>query len=124
MQTHLAGNLKWLSSEPQLLLPSTRLIVETATRMLAPGRSEHGRPLSMLAEEVVARSAAVQIETCWHLVEQRGDFQARRQAVAGFNAGSRYRKRGLALIPTKFGIAFTAFFLNQVWNSGPDQTLL
>lgn len=26
----------------------------------------------------------------------------------------RYRKRGLALIPTKFGIAFTAMFLNQV----------
>ena len=63
----------------------------------------------------------MQIETCWHLVEQRGGFQARRQAVASFNAGSRYRKRGLALIPTKFGIAFTAFFLNQVWDRSPDQ---
>ena len=60
----------------------------------------------------------LQIENCWHLVEQRGAFQERRQAVASFNAGSRYRKRGLALIPTKFGIAFTAFFLNQVGRRG------
>ena len=25
----------------------------------------------------------------------------------------RYRKKGLAIVPTKFGIAFTALFLNQ-----------
>lgn len=34
--------------------------------------------------------------------------------MALYNSKSRYRKRGLAYVPTKFGIAFTAAFLNQV----------
>jgi len=55
-----------------------------------------------------------QIQTCWDLVYERSDFQNRLKTVQDFNAGSRYRKRGLALIPTKFGISFTAKFLNQV----------
>jgi hypothetical protein len=33
--------------------------------------------------------------------------------VREFNANNRYRKRGLAVSPTKFGIAFTAKFMNQ-----------
>ncbi len=46
-------------------------------------------------------------------VASRADYPARRQAVASFNAQSRYRKRGLALVPLKFGISFTATMLNQ-----------
>jgi hypothetical protein len=34
--------------------------------------------------------------------------------VEEFNRGSRYRKRGIAITPTKFGISFTTKFLNQV----------
>ena len=34
--------------------------------------------------------------------------------VAQFNAANRYRKRGICVIPTKFGISFTALFMNQV----------
>ena len=40
-------------------------------------------------------------------------YYARRQEVAAFNANSRYRKRGLSLVPLKFGISFTATMLNQ-----------
>ena len=46
-------------------------------------------------------------------VEQQADYAARRQAVAAFNAQSKSRKRGLALVPLKFGISFTATHLNQ-----------
>lgn len=36
---------------------------------------------------------------------------------------NRWTKRGLAIVPTKFGISFTAVFLNQVWsNSTIEQT--
>ena len=59
----------------------------------------------------------LQIKTCWDLVYERSDFDTRRAAVEEFNAKSRFRKRGLALIPTKFGISFTAKFLNQVSRS-------
>ena len=46
-------------------------------------------------------------------VASQADYPARREAVANFNAQSKYRKRGLALVPLKFGISFTATMLNQ-----------
>ena len=46
-------------------------------------------------------------------VREEADFERRRKAVDAFNERHRYKKRGLALIPTKFGISFTAIFLNQ-----------
>lgn len=41
------------------------------------------------------------------------DYPARRAAVDAFNRTHKWKKRGLSLIPTKFGISFTAIFLNQ-----------
>jgi xanthine dehydrogenase large subunit len=41
------------------------------------------------------------------------DYVERRRRVAAFNAESRTHLRGLAITPVKFGIAFTATFLNQ-----------
>jgi xanthine dehydrogenase large subunit len=46
-------------------------------------------------------------------VEAESAYRARREQVAVFNAGSKHRKRGLALVPLKFGISFTATMLNQ-----------
>lgn len=40
-------------------------------------------------------------------------WDARRKAIADFNATSRWQKKGLAMVPVKFGISFTAAFLNQ-----------
>lgn len=41
------------------------------------------------------------------------ELAARREAVASFNASHRHRKRAIAFSPLKFGISFTASFLNQ-----------
>ncbi|KAL7624279.1 hypothetical protein AAE478_005839 [Parahypoxylon ruwenzoriense] len=55
----------------------------------------------------------------WHVplmykqVQEESDYAARRKAVAKFNAEHKWRKRGMALIPTKFGISFTALWFNQ-----------
>ncbi len=46
-------------------------------------------------------------------LEQSADYQARRDAIAAFNSGSRVIKRGIALTPVKFGISFTATHFNQ-----------
>ena len=57
--------------------------------------------------------------TDWHVplmyqqVQQESDYAARREAITKFNASHKWRKRGLALIPTKFGISFTALWFNQ-----------
>ena len=46
-------------------------------------------------------------------LERRSDYRARRTAVDAFNASSPVLKRGLALTPVKFGIAYTATQMNQ-----------
>lgn len=46
-------------------------------------------------------------------LESESGYRARREAVRTFNASHQGRKRGLALVPLKFGISFTATMLNQ-----------
>jgi xanthine dehydrogenase molybdopterin binding subunit/xanthine dehydrogenase small subunit len=53
------------------------------------------------------------IQKIWHTLKQSADWSARRAAVDAFNRQSLRIKRGLAITPVKFGISFTASFLNQ-----------
>ncbi len=46
-------------------------------------------------------------------LEQTSQYRARRAAIAAFNAASPVLKKGLALTPVKFGIAFNVTHLNQ-----------
>ncbi len=46
-------------------------------------------------------------------LEASADYAKRREAIRAFNARSPILKKGLALTPVKFGISFTASFLNQ-----------
>lgn len=46
-------------------------------------------------------------------LEQSSDYQARRQAVLDFNAKGGVLRKGIALVPVKFGISFTATWHNQ-----------
>jgi xanthine dehydrogenase/oxidase len=55
----------------------------------------------------------LQIESVWNETKARAQYDARRKAVDAFNGQHRWRKRGLAILPTKFGVAFTALFMNQ-----------
>ncbi len=51
---------------------------------------------------------------CWDaVVAAAGGMASRRAEIAEFNSKNRFRKRGIAAIPTKFGISFTTKFLNQ-----------
>ena len=46
-------------------------------------------------------------------LEASSDYAKRREDIRAFNAKSPILKKGLALTPVKFGISFTASFLNQ-----------
>jgi xanthine dehydrogenase large subunit len=46
-------------------------------------------------------------------VEAESAYRARRTSVTAFNAKNKHRKKGVALVPLKFGISFTATMLNQ-----------
>lgn len=71
-----------------------------------------GNPATMttqynqLIEDFIADKVMDQLET-------ESAYLARRQSVNSYNKESKYKKRGLALVPLKFGISFTATMLNQ-----------
>ena len=46
-------------------------------------------------------------------LSRTADYPARKRAVAEFNRGSRILKKGIALMPAKFGISFNVVHLNQ-----------
>lgn len=55
----------------------------------------------------------------WHVplmykqVQDDFNYAQKREEITKFNAEHKWKKRGLAIVPTKFGISFTALFLNQ-----------
>ena len=46
-------------------------------------------------------------------LEIESNYRARRAEMNAFNKTSKYKKRGMSLVPLKFGISFTATMLNQ-----------
>ncbi|KAI3905632.1 hypothetical protein MKX01_036541 [Papaver californicum] len=59
-----------------------------------------------------------QLQNCtmtliWDELKSSCDFSEARKEVDQFNLQNRWKKRGIAMIPTKFGIAFMAKFMNQ-----------
>ncbi|KAL0266984.1 UNVERIFIED_CONTAM: hypothetical protein PYX00_009375 [Menopon gallinae] len=53
------------------------------------------------------------LQRCWEECLRRADYKKRREEIIEFNKRNRYRKRGMSIVPTKFGIAFTELCLNQ-----------
>ncbi|XP_057800195.1 xanthine dehydrogenase 1-like isoform X2 [Salvia miltiorrhiza] len=53
------------------------------------------------------------LERLWKELKISSDFLAVKKEVERFNTHNRWVKRGVAIIPTKFGISFTAKFMNQ-----------
>lgn len=53
------------------------------------------------------------VRKCWQEVLHSADFVRRRELVNKFNQEHRWRKRGIHVVPTMFGIAFTVLHLNQ-----------
>ncbi|KAH8732672.1 Molybdopterin-binding domain of aldehyde dehydrogenase-domain-containing protein [Phaeosphaeriaceae sp. PMI808] len=60
------------------------------------------------------------IDEDWHMplllhqLAKSSDYETRKTAVADFNSRNRWKKRGICLVPSKFGLSFaTALHLNQ-----------
>lgn len=54
------------------------------------------------------------LERLWSELKVSCNYVAARKEVEKFNLQNRWKKRGIAIIPTKFGISFTTKFMNQV----------
>ncbi len=77
----------------------------------APGGSGAARkkqttPYHMEVEDFILHGLTAKLEAS-------SDFQARKAAVAAWNAENPILKKGIALTPVKFGISFTLTHLNQ-----------
>jgi xanthine dehydrogenase large subunit len=71
------------------------------------GRTERNvTPYQMVVEDNVVHELVDQLEAS-------SQYRERRRQIDAFNAQSRILKKGMALVPVKFGISFTATFLNQ-----------
>ncbi len=53
------------------------------------------------------------LDRIWEELSESSDYAKRREAIDAFNAQSRFTRRGLGVVPLKFGISFTASLLNQ-----------
>lgn len=53
------------------------------------------------------------IREMWDALRKNSDFDARLKAVEKFNKENRWRKRGIATVPVKFGVGFNVAYLAQ-----------
>ncbi|MDO9093311.1 MAG: xanthine dehydrogenase molybdopterin binding subunit [Rubrivivax sp.] len=71
------------------------------------GTTSHNvTPYGQTVDDNIVHEVVAQLETDSH-------YAQRREAIAGFNAGSEVLKKGIALTPLKFGISFNVTHLNQ-----------
>ncbi|MBI3716828.1 MAG: molybdopterin-dependent oxidoreductase, partial [Betaproteobacteria bacterium] len=53
------------------------------------------------------------IREVWNRLKRRCEFDKRRREVQAFNAANRWRKRGISMIPLKYGLGYNLGFLMQ-----------
>uniref|UniRef100_A0A6Q2WUR0 xanthine dehydrogenase n=1 Tax=Esox lucius TaxID=8010 RepID=A0A6Q2WUR0_ESOLU len=68
-------------------------------------------PYSQILEHIT-------LDRCWDECLETAHYKQRRAAVDQYNRNHRWTKRGLAIVPTKFGISFTAAALVHIYTDG------
>ncbi|PNF38422.1 Xanthine dehydrogenase, partial [Cryptotermes secundus] len=53
------------------------------------------------------------LQRCWDKCLKTADYFNRKKQVEEFNRQNRWKKRGMSVVPTKFGISYTLLMLNQ-----------
>jgi len=100
---------------PQGMFIAESYMVEVADHLGMP--VEKLREINMYKEKETTHYT--QSLTDWYVplmykqVQEESDYWNRKAAIEVYNKEHKWRKRGIALIPTKFGISFTALWLNQ-----------
>ena len=101
---------------PQGMVFAERMMDEIAIRLDADPLEIRKRNFYRAGKDVTPYGMKVKDNILKPLVgelEKRCDYRERRREIAEFNRNSRWLKRGIALTPVKFGIAFTLKHLNQ-----------
>ncbi|XP_059183974.1 aldehyde oxidase 6 isoform X2 [Centropristis striata] len=101
-------------------VPQSLVVVENMVNDVAMAL---GRPADQIREINMYKGPSIthykfefspeNMHRCWDECKVKSDYSARRKAVDQFNQQNRWKKRGIAIIPIKYGIAFAESFLNQ-----------
>jgi xanthine dehydrogenase large subunit len=101
---------------PQAMVVIEEILSQAAQRLDLPAHVVRERNLYMEGDTThygQRVNEADRIRTIWDRLMDTSGFDRRRAEVAAFNARHPHAKRGLAITPVKFGIAFTATLFNQ-----------
>lgn len=120
-KTHLASNTAFRGfGGPQGMLVGEEILARVAAALNLPAElvrernfysaeGDGSRNQTAYGQPVVDNHLA----SLWQQLKRDSEFDARRQAVARFNAAHATRKRGIAVTPVKFGISFNKTEYNQ-----------
>ncbi|XP_077292706.1 xanthine dehydrogenase-like isoform X2 [Arctopsyche grandis] len=53
------------------------------------------------------------LKRCWEECLMKSDYVQRKEKIEQYNKDNKWKKRGICILPTKFGVAFTVKALNQ-----------
>ncbi|CAN2388442.1 acting on CH or CH2 groups [Pristimantis euphronides] len=115
-KTHLPSNTAFRGfGGPQGMMVVEAWMSDIAEACRLP--PEHVRKLNMYQEGDLThfnqKLEVFSVHRCWDECLRNSRYQERKIAIAAFNKQHRWKKRGIAIIPTKFGISFSLSFLNQ-----------
>ena len=63
------------------------------------------------------------VPTLWQQVKENVDFDARLATVSAFNSQNRFRKRGIAMVPTKYGMTPSGYSVGCLINVLDDTSI-
>ena len=117
-KTNLPSNTAMRGFGAPQAMAAIETVIDRIARTLAIDAAEvrrrnfygtEGRSVTHYGQEVEGNRLALLFER----IMVSADYAARRAEVNRFNDAHEFTKRGLALTPVKFGIAFTTTFLNK-----------
>ncbi|GAA6070860.1 aldehyde oxidase 6 isoform X1, partial [Tachysurus ichikawai] len=101
-------------------VPQTMVVIENMINDVA---MTLGRPAEEIREKNMYKDVSLthykmefdpeNLQRCWEQCKERADITHRRENITRFNLQHRWRKRGIAIVPIKYGIGFAEGFLNQ-----------
>ncbi|KAM8904972.1 aldehyde oxidase 6 [Spinachia spinachia] len=115
-RTHLPSNTAFRGfGVPQSLLVVENMMEDVAALLRRPAHQI--REINMYKgpslTQYKLQFSPENLRRCWEECKLKSDHAARRLAADQFNRENRWRKRGVSMVPVKYGIAFSEGFLNQ-----------
>ncbi|XP_067942765.1 xanthine dehydrogenase/oxidase-like [Watersipora subatra] len=100
---------------PQGMFVIEHIMSEIASRLDIPG--DKFRDMHLCEDGDVTHYGQLltncTVKRCWTQVLEQSDYRKRQEEICAYNSKSRWKKRGITIVPTIFGLSFTVPFLNQ-----------